>query len=63
MIRDVITSRQHPIVKEFRELAKGAGTLMLLDGWHLFSEAANADVAVEKIALSGPPTTRRTVHC
>jgi TrmH family RNA methyltransferase len=56
MIRDVITSRQHPIVKEFRELAKGAGSLLLLDGWHLLSEAANAEIAVEKIALSGPPT-------
>jgi len=56
MIRDVITSRQHPIVKEFRELAKGAGSLLLLDGWHLLSEAANAEVAVEKIAVCGPPT-------
>ena len=36
----MISSRQHPIVKEFRELARGAGPLMLLDGWHLLSEAA-----------------------
>jgi TrmH family RNA methyltransferase len=52
----VITSRQHPIVKEFRDLARGAGPLMLLDGWHLLGEAANACVAVEKIAICGPPT-------
>ena len=52
----VITSRQHPIVKEFRDLARGAGPLMLLDGWHLLNEAARARVAVEKIAICGPPT-------
>jgi TrmH family RNA methyltransferase len=55
---DVITSRQHPIVKEFRDLARGAGPLMLLDGWHLLGEAAAAQVAVEKIAICGPPTAK-----
>ena len=55
---DVITSRQHPIVKEFRELARGAGPLMLLDGWHLLGEAANARVAVAQIAICGPPTEK-----
>lgn len=54
----MITSRQHPIVKEFRDLARGAGPLMLLDGWHLLGEAAAANVAVEKIAICGPPTAR-----
>lgn len=54
----VITSRQHPIVKEFRHLARGSGPLMLLDGWHLLHEAAAARVAVEKIAICGPPTAR-----
>ena len=54
----VITSRQHPIVKEFRDLARGAGPLMLLDGWHLLGEAADARVAVEKIAICGPPTAK-----
>ncbi len=59
---DVITSRQHPLVKEFRALARGAGPLMLLDGWHLLSEAAAARVVVETIALSGPPTaTEQTI--
>jgi TrmH family RNA methyltransferase len=55
---DVITSRQHPIVKEFRELARGAGPLMLLDGWHLLHEAAAAEVVVDKIAICGPPTAK-----
>ena len=55
---DVITSRQHPIVKEFRDLARGAGPLMLLDGWHLLGEAADARVEVEKIAICGPPTAK-----
>jgi TrmH family RNA methyltransferase len=56
VMMSVITSRQHPIVKEFRDLARGAGPLMLLDGWHLLGEAADASVAVEKIAICGPPT-------
>ena len=56
MVRNVITSRQHPIVKEFRALARGDGPSMLLDGWHLLGEAANARVTVEKIAICGPPT-------
>ena len=38
-----ITSRQHPVVKQFREAAHG-GSLMLLDGWHLIAEALGADV-------------------
>ena len=54
----LITSRHHPLVKEFRDLARGAGPLMLLDGWHLLGEAAAAGVAVEKIALCGPPTAQ-----
>lgn len=53
----VITSRQHPIVKEFRELARGSHQLMLLDGWHLLGEAASARVQVEKIAICGPPSS------
>jgi TrmH family RNA methyltransferase len=53
----VITSRQHPIVKEFRELARGDRDRMLLDGWHLLSEAASAEIPVEKIAICGPPSS------
>jgi RNA methyltransferase, TrmH family len=61
MIMDVISSRQHPIVKEFRELARGAGPLMLLDGWHLLGEAAAANLVVDKIAICGPPTAKEQI--
>jgi len=57
----VISSRQHPIVKEFRELARGAGPLMLLDGWHLLGEAAAANLVVDKIAICGPPTAKEQI--
>ena len=30
---------------------------MLLDGWHLLSEAAGAQIVVEKIAICGPPSS------
>ena len=56
----MITSRQHPIVKEFRDLARSAGPMMLLDGWHLLGEAADARVAVETIAICGPPTEKES---
>ena len=52
----MITSRQHPIVKEFRELARSGGPRMLLDGWHLLGEAAEAKIAVETVAICGPPS-------
>jgi TrmH family RNA methyltransferase len=58
---DAISSRHHPIVKEFRDLARGAGALMLLDGWHLLGEAATANVVVEKIAICGPPTAKEQI--
>jgi len=51
-----ITSRHHPIVKEFREAARGSD-VMLLDGWHLLTEAVNAGVIIETLALCGPPTS------
>ena len=47
-----ITSRHHSIVKEFREAAHG-GNVMLLDGWHLLTEAVNAGVAIETLAVCG----------
>lgn len=48
-----ITSRQHPIVKQFRDAAHG-GSLMLLDGWHLLAEALSAEVRIETLAVCGP---------
>ena len=56
-----ITSRQHPIVKEFRELAHGADASMLLDGWHLLTEAVAAGIAIETVAWCGPPTTAEQI--
>jgi TrmH family RNA methyltransferase len=50
-----ITSRHHPIVKEFRDAARGSD-VMLLDGWHLLTEAMNAGIAIETLAVCGPPT-------
>jgi TrmH family RNA methyltransferase len=57
----VITSRQHPIVKEFRELAHGGGPSMLLDGWHLLAEAVGAGAAIETVAVCGPPTAAEQI--
>lgn len=51
-----ITSRQHPIVKEFRDLAGGSGPSMLLDGWHLLAEAVAAGIPLATVAWCGPPT-------
>jgi RNA methyltransferase, TrmH family len=53
----LITSRQHPIVKEFRDLARGDRERMLLDGWHLLSEAASAQIPVDTIAICGPTSS------
>lgn len=52
----VITSRQHPIVREFRDLARGRGSSILLDGWHLLVEAVNAGLAIETVAVCRSPT-------
>ena len=51
----VITSRQHPLVKDFRELARGVDGRLLLDGWHLLAEAAAAGLTIETVAVGGPP--------
>ncbi len=50
-----ITSRHHPIVKQFRDAARG-GNVMLLDGWHLLTEAINAGLNLETVAICGPLT-------
>ncbi len=34
-----VTSRQHAIVKTFRAIARGSDSHLLLDGWHLLTEA------------------------
>lgn len=50
-----ITSRQHAIVKTFRAVARGSDTQMLLDGWHLLTEAIDTGVTVDAIAIAGEP--------
>jgi TrmH family RNA methyltransferase len=50
-----ITSRQHALVKTFRAVADRSDRSMLLDGWHLVTEAIHAGVAMETIAVSGTP--------
>ena len=52
----VVTSRHHPIVKAFRDVTRGGGPLLLLDGWHLVAEAAACGLALDTIALHGTPT-------
>jgi TrmH family RNA methyltransferase len=52
-----ITSRQHPIVQAFRRAARGEGDQVLLDGWHLLHEAADAQLALTTVAfVAGLPT-------
>jgi TrmH family RNA methyltransferase len=46
-----ITSRQHRIVKIFKAAARGGEDLMLLEGWHLVSEAVDAGIAIDTIAV------------
>jgi len=52
-IPNLLSSRQHPIVKTFREVARGDARLALLDGWHLLHDAAAARIEIETVAFSG----------
>jgi len=49
-----ITSRQHPVVREFRQAAArtGTGSLVLLDGEHLLKEALAAGVPIRVVLSS-----------
>jgi TrmH family RNA methyltransferase len=49
-----ISSRQNPIVKRFRDLARAgaADETMLLDGQHLVEEAIDSDVPIELAAFA-----------
>jgi TrmH family RNA methyltransferase len=48
---DPITSRQNPIVKQFRAAADRSIDHLLLDGAHLIDEALAASVAIETVAV------------
>jgi TrmH family RNA methyltransferase len=50
-----ITSRQHPVVRAFRDAARGDGGMALLDGWHLLRDAAEAGVDIRTVAVAGSP--------
>jgi RNA methyltransferase, TrmH family len=46
-----ITSRQHPLVKTVRRIARGDETRALLDGWHLVEDALGTHLAIETLAV------------
>lgn len=48
-----ITSRQHAVVRRFREAARGDSELVLLDGAHLVTEALDAGVPLELVLTNG----------
>lgn len=55
-----ITSRQNPVVKRFRELARaGSHEWMLLDGEHLVDEAVNAGASIDVVAFADRLTQGR----
>lgn len=47
----LITSRQHPIVKQCRAVRRGDDPRLLLDGWHLLTDALEADVRIDTVAV------------
>ena len=49
----LITSRKHAIVRQCRTVAKGDARRMLLDGWHLLSDAYAVGLPVELVAVRG----------
>jgi TrmH family RNA methyltransferase len=52
----VISSRQHPTVRAFREAARGGREApLLLDGWHLVAEAARTGVPIYQVAVAMGP--------
>jgi TrmH family RNA methyltransferase len=57
-----ITSRQHAIVKTFRRVARGDAQLALLDGWHLLSDALEADARIETVAVTERARASETGH-
>ena len=48
---EVISSRQNPLVRRFREVARDPGDTLLLDGPHLIEEALAAALRIEILAV------------
>lgn len=46
-----ITSRQHPLVKQYRRVARGDDRLALIDGWHLLDDAIRARILIDSIVV------------
>jgi RNA methyltransferase, TrmH family len=49
---DRITSRQNPVVKEFRDAARGGDEVILLDGEHLVEEALASGIQLRLVAAA-----------
>lgn len=47
----VITSRQHPMVKQCRAILRGDDDRLLLDGWHLVSDALASGLPMTWLAV------------
>ncbi len=66
VVRDpvkTISSRQNPIVREFRELAStpdASGSRLLLDGAHLVAEAQRAGATIRTVAVAASRMERDT---
>jgi RNA methyltransferase, TrmH family len=48
----VVTSRQHPMVKQCRAILRGADTRLLIDGWHLLGDALGAGLPIAWVAVA-----------
>jgi TrmH family RNA methyltransferase len=48
----VVTSRQHPMVKQCRAILRGDDTRLLLDGWHLLGDALAAGLPIGWVAVA-----------
>jgi TrmH family RNA methyltransferase len=60
---DRISSRQNPIVKEFRDVARGdTDGLMLLDGQHLIEEALDSGARLRILAVTEPAAAHAAVR-
>ena len=54
-----ISSRQNPVVKRFRDAARGAGDDLLLDGEHLVREALDSGIVLAAVAFTDALATGR----
>lgn len=51
----IITSRHHAFVQQVRQVARGDERLSILDGWHLVTDAIDAGIAIDALALAENP--------